>query len=1825
LFQILQKYSKKFVSLQKQEKVIQELLVKNDIHKLSKLLSGRGMGKLIMSFPTAFARDQWFNKLLYVANGGAIGGSPEIVEEKSFKEVTVFQGIFEKAARNDEDGKLRGWRKRYFLLKSIHLSYYTKVNGEKKGTMRVLNGGVRVMDPEKELTGGKLYCLELEEGRDLSCVSPDLLEEARRHVRFAKIMEIERLLRKGIELQSVILLKKMLRFAKELEVMLDYELMNKAKSTLHTLQVKKLLHDLHSTSVIIPKSQRLAEYSDLAEEFMIDPNLASLKRVRALLGKTEIEQEIYRAKTSLMRRDAFSFVKSVKLLSRIDFHSSSLRMRSAYCSLICQFVGDCISELMVREGISLDLFNRFLKYCLTFSSSFHVELEVMDLIRIILKLTSRLSLDLGVVHENQSQNPLSTKSTTVNTNSNNIPSDMISLLDEMLNCVSSSSSSSTSLSSQYSIMKFPYLRLSSVEKQTKLLGVIPVSRRSSTANGGMMAEEVMNYSASPIGKSLLKYEGVPLDSAVSSEAFLILQVIMNHNYNSEKESQQSLTSQLKKWKKSKILQFAPSSIESVIFDLLHLANQRYPVIKDELYFQLAKQLRNNPSSPSTMKGLLLFSVYLHSFLPSHEAFPFIKNYLFSVRMALKQMKSLSQSSSNIHSPSKSDVQQSVSSRLCVSITDYCCFIICQHEAQFMRNNGVSSLPLLHCEKEFALRVFSFVFSNSRIPFNIVLMTGEIITLYLSFSQLTCQSLLIAVYEILFPSALSSLYRRKEKESFTAQRDFGEQIELFNEYDGNDRVTTSVLDDLSSSSINGYGTASASELSSDENERWNEILKVFDGFGFFFCNEEDFLLEDHRDDADEQRVEWNDDETSLSSYHHKPVLDFMSIPIQPLFAHLIGWNDDLQWKFLENYLSRPQTSFAHHSTFHHGNTVVFRRYLMDSNETLPENEVEIFQIDVSSRDQTQRNNRLKEWLTKSGDERINEEKNAGVEVVLEEVPQENVFDNLLPKDYLRVDLLFSEDTRYVNSRLSLMSDDCFHYLLALQISLAWIDGSSGPSSHVEKNRQTSQDLDYTLHSNRISHCSSSVLSCYSKRSVDEIVQQTEKKIQKRSHLISFKLQKKESLGNYNFGNYSTVNEEEGERKDHILEDDDDDDDGLLAAIDTTLDEEAIDDSDYQSTLGSDELNDIDGVKGERNRWKPSPIRKGQIMSEEEKQHLISLLKEVGISYPLEEGDDSETEEDGEEQRARKEKDPLPVNLIHLWRLIAEFHSIVVDEEMSGSDINTSLSLICLERYRYYMKKAYHHYLVTVTSPIMYDQYLIDCKLIAMELDETIQNEYLEFYEKFIKDFEKKDLLIGLSMKGMYFFSPRDWSIIFYSPFWDINEYELVKSTNNRSNKENKKDQLMLNINGLKLLLKGNKMKDMLELISVLSVETLRKGYFPYGTPLFASSFDGSLSLNSYHLHRNISSSSSYSENKNMSHNLFQLFLSSYSLLPLPPTIDSPASLKKNPFFLVAPSSQREIIAATRFEEEKLEEEIMKLAEQIQLEKNQQQITKGRSEFIDKSNRAEEDEEVEEAEGESYHDDNRKGSINHNKNVKLKRKNRSVFQGNRLKSNEEIFHFMQKERVDAVVCGVSNRESLFTQQFLIPSLPSKTKGKMKGFSNSSEISKDREEMENGRMGNNSSLLIKGFQNKPVIESQCFSFVSSPKGKDSVGFVPSNDRDSLPMVWSLGSDSVSASVFPSNTTNKRQSNHSVVKQPDLVSELENVWKMQKNVLPTFSLLQTDSLAVDVSSSVLLDPYATGLSSFAQQMKKQYSPLRSSELRESSAHFSPNGPFIDAMKDED
>ena len=162
---------KRMAGLASQEEEILRHIDDKNLEKLTEVLSGRGTGRLVMSAPSAEAMKEWMDVLQLGCNGGIDTHGNEVEVYKS--------GTLEKAARGKE-GVLRNWRQRYFVLDKLSISYYTKAGGEKKGNVRVGGGAIRMLTAED--TGGRPYCFELQEGRDLSIIDPDLLFEAKRQV-----------------------------------------------------------------------------------------------------------------------------------------------------------------------------------------------------------------------------------------------------------------------------------------------------------------------------------------------------------------------------------------------------------------------------------------------------------------------------------------------------------------------------------------------------------------------------------------------------------------------------------------------------------------------------------------------------------------------------------------------------------------------------------------------------------------------------------------------------------------------------------------------------------------------------------------------------------------------------------------------------------------------------------------------------------------------------------------------------------------------------------------------------------------------------------------------------------------------------------------------------------------------------------------------------------------------------------------------------------------------------------------------------------------------------------------------------------------------------------------------------------------------------------------------------------------------------------------------------------------------------------------------------------------------------------------------------------
>jgi hypothetical protein len=171
-----------------------------------------------------------------------------------------------------------------------------------------------------------------------------------------------------------------------------------------------------------------------------------------------------------------------------------------------------------------------------------------------------------------------------------------------------------------------------------------------------------------------------------------------------------------------------------------------------------------------------------------------------------------------------------------------------------------------------------------------------------------------------------------------------------------------------------------------------VLSLFRGFGIFTVEPSNF----------------NEEASDV---------DLSQVPVQPELRNLVPWSDDLQWDLLLSSCNPEGTdNQVASSRFLHGKTLVLRRQTAMASERFAD-EYGLFKDTISTRDVTALQGLWTAWLQSSG------------------------VHTHLPVDHVRLDLVFAEDTRYVNSRLYPLSDDSFHYLLAIQLALCWVDDES----------------------------------------------------------------------------------------------------------------------------------------------------------------------------------------------------------------------------------------------------------------------------------------------------------------------------------------------------------------------------------------------------------------------------------------------------------------------------------------------------------------------------------------------------------------------------------------------------------------------------------------------------------------------------------------------------------------------------------------------------------------------------------------------------------------
>lgn len=1559
------KNSKKYVGLQKQEKAIQDLIEQNNILKLSKLLSGRGTGKLVMSFPTSFAMEQWLAKMKVVASGKLGGADGDIghnrMLEGDAKEDIIYKGILEKAARKPT-GEVGGWRKRFFILGNVHLAYFTKPGGEKKGVIRVLNGGVRRMSPLE--TGGKQFCLELEEGRDISQVSPDLLEEARRRVRLAKILEIEAHLKLGIAQKSAPLLSKMLGFAKSLGVMLDYALMSEAKACLTALRESSIKKDLYKLAKAFPKSTAVVEVLELAETLNVDPNSPSLKQLKDLVTMTEFDQDVFRAKCALQHPHDYDhyqlqqhhhhptrslehkgIVPILVQLHRAVSTQPTHRKKKYFLALVLQTVGVVAVRAHGRQGLPLTWCAQLLRQAIQLCAALRMEVEVVDLTRVTVKFLARLitadAVGADIIGGSRDLRSLSSDA------------DLNTFLKEL--------EFFPGQQQQYRITKYPFLR-ASVDKKAGILQTLKLAAASKS-------KEIMSFSTNAIAKSLLKYDKdhVTIDSAACLEMFMILQVLMGDR----------VVSSLPRPNQAKIANQSPRTAETLFFQLINCLTTKYQNIVDEFYFQLCKQLTDNPSQTSESRGWLLFTVFLHVLSPSRETLPFLVHFVQEATTRIEIQRNLlrHQIAKGINSDDAGGSQQvqldrTESMQTAIKYTLYLLRSVAGDSKAIESHNHA----LLHLEPALKTKLFQSIFEHEDVAVNVVLMTGQVVPLRLTYGVLFApHEVLKCTIEQIVPWQ-TTRYIKNHALQFVTGNNKGNDAQpqattgtattqmpterLLNEieqyYDQPDPSSASSV-------VAGAGEAATVHLASaDDADDVLLLQQLTDTLlkGFCLCHVDETVL------------------------NEEGKIDLNRFPIQTKTTQMVNWQEDLQWQIWQRFVHAtgpqvPVNSDDDDDVDDNGDdgnqartiltmpTFALRRKILDTEETFLD-EFHVFADEFSDREQLQRAEKCRAWL---------------------EVTEEDGL-HILPEDFVRVDLVFAEDTRYVNSRLALLSTDSFHYLLALQLALCWNE------SEWEHMRGTEDGNDPQLRrrSHRVqrhaAHYNTATQSCH----------------RLPSHLLYQQFVNSKQLLQQNHPSESVQNAVAALDETESL-----DSDAVLRHLEAEqrhyeADSHSSSSSSYVS-VEEDQFN-LEEIEAQRLVWKPRPIKSDdQELTTDDLEFLLHLLASLNV-------------------------DESSVQVDRLWPLMAGFHKVLVDSSLESLN----------PRYRYWMKRAYHDYLVAVCS--FYGDHFVSTTLLKLDVDNSVRQEQ-EGLVHFTAEFDAREVLLGISLQGIKVLDASDWSLYFTAAFWDIIDYDFEYD-------EDSGDIALLeiNVNGLKLLFEhdpsrhssaNNGLGDALSLIAEHSREALARGHFPCGSAQRFEDFvdaSGGAAIQG-------EGSAWEQEQIRRGHRALQAYLCHYSLLPVPPAV-SERSLRRAFDTFAAPPSRREIMAQERNEEERMEQELAKLALEAQLEKAQQLLTEGREAVHRKrgvttagsagqKGTSGEEEDEEEDEEDEEDDEPQNDNAHARKKKSARRKNRSVF--TRHRGAEEVGLQIQRDRVTSMVCGVAPKESVFKERYIVPPQPTR----------------------------------------------------------------------------------------------------------------------------------------------------------------------------------------------
>jgi hypothetical protein len=169
--------------------------------------------------------------------------------------------------------------------------------------------------------------------------------------------------------------------------------------------------------------------------------------------------------------------------------------------------------------------------------------------------------------------------------------------------------------------------------------------------------------------------------------------------------------------------------------LIHFGVQ-FPVVVDELYFHLCKQLNGNQDPDALVIGWLLFAVYIHAISPSAETLPHVKNFIVS---SLQATGSVADKEAILGHNMDTDTD----SLLPRDIVTYCLTYL---DAAWQYKERIPFLPWHSLNGD----MVNYILEGNHIEVEVFLMNGSILRLDFKFGQMVCPlSIIDALYSRLY--------------------------------------------------------------------------------------------------------------------------------------------------------------------------------------------------------------------------------------------------------------------------------------------------------------------------------------------------------------------------------------------------------------------------------------------------------------------------------------------------------------------------------------------------------------------------------------------------------------------------------------------------------------------------------------------------------------------------------------------------------------------------------------------------------------------------------------------------------------------------------------------------------------------------------------------------------------------------------------------------------------------------------------------------------------------------------------------------------------------